>query len=170
MAENDCCQEEILDLKGKINNYVLKCTELKVEYKNLLIENLKKDVKIRDLRKELEADKFLKFKKKISANCLINLRDIGNSSKEDSTFVSCVMNDLYTLQTLASLTLGGRSQAGNQTGISAEVKDLVEKMFAERLSYVARQEVNDRRRNNLSKLIRNAIDSATKRMKDDRKQ
>lgn len=51
MSEKSCCEEEINGLKEKINNLSLKTDELKQQYKKLLIQNLEKDVKIRNLKK-----------------------------------------------------------------------------------------------------------------------
>lgn len=159
MSEKSCC-EEVNDLKEKINNLLLKSEKLKTEYKKLLIVNLEKDVKIRNLKKELEKNKFLEFKVKLSEDCLSELEIIGNSVVEDSTFVSCIIADLYDLSTLKNLTLSGR---GETVEISTEKREVLEAVFSRRLAYVPREEVNDFRRNNLSKLIRNAIDNAKRK-------
>lgn len=62
MSEKNCCGQEIDDLKDEINSLVLESDELKQKYKKLLILNLEKDIQIRNLRKELEVNKFTKFK------------------------------------------------------------------------------------------------------------
>lgn len=92
-----------------------------------------------------------------------NLETIGNSVSEDSSFVCCIINDLYDISKLKNLTLSGRSKTGDKVEIDQEKKDILEAIFAQRLAYVRRQEVNECRRNNLNKLIRNAIDSANKK-------
>lgn len=163
MSEKNCCGQEIDDLKDEINSLVLESDELKQKYKKLLILNLEKDIQIRNLRKELEVNKFTKFKWKLSESCLSNLETIGNSVSEDSSFVCCIMNDLYDISKLKNLTLSGRSKTGDKVEIDQEKKDILEAIFAQRLAYVRRQEVNECRRNNLNKLIRNAIDSANKK-------
>lgn len=163
MSEESCCKEEIDDLKEKIENLVLKSDKLKNEYKKILIDNLEKDIKIRNLKKELEVKKFSKFREKLSESCLSNLEIIGTTISEDSTFVCCVINDLYDLTTLKNLTLSGRSKGGEKVEISPERREILESIFSQRLAYVPREEVNEFRRNNLNKLIRNAIDSANKK-------
>lgn len=65
MSNESCCQGEIDDLKDRINNLVIKYDKLKQEYKNLLINNLEKDVKIRDLKKELEVNFFFEIQREI---------------------------------------------------------------------------------------------------------
>lgn len=163
MSQESCCEKEINGLREKINNLAIKSDELKNEYKKLLIDNLEKDVKIRNLKKELEEKKFWVFKGKLSENCLSELEVIGKSVAEDSTFVCCVINDLYDLSTLKNVTLSGRSKASNTVEISTEKRDILEATFLRRLTFVPREEVNEIRRNNLNKLIRNAIDSAKRK-------
>lgn len=163
MSKRSCCEQEIDDLNSKINNLVLKSDNLKQEYKNLLILNLEKDIEIRNLKKNLATNKFLKFRGKLSECCLSNLDTIGNSISEDSTFVCCILNDLYDLPTLKTLTLTGRSKFGDKIEISSEKKEILEEIFYLRLAFVPRQEVTQFRRENLHKLIRNAIDNAHKK-------
>lgn len=67
---------------------------MKQQYKKLLIQNLEKDVKIRNLKKELDVNQFAKFRGKLSENFLSELDTIGHSISEDSTFVCGVMKDL----------------------------------------------------------------------------
>lgn len=163
MSEEDCCMQTIEDLKTEINSLVLESDELKQTYKKLLITNLERDVKIRNLRKELETKKFIKFKGKLSESCLNHIKIIGNSIPEDSTFICCVINDLFDVTTLKNLTLSGRCKSGEKVEICDEKKIILEEIFAHRLKFVPRQEVNEFRRNNLNKLIRNAIDSASRK-------
>lgn len=163
MSEDSCCKQEIEYLQAKINSLTLESDELKQKYKQLLIVNLEKDVKIRNLKKELLTAKFSKFKEKISESCFSSLQIIGNSVPEDSTFICCVINDLYDITTLKNLTLSGRSKTGGKVEISHEKRDILEEIFSQRLDYMPRQEVNEFRRNNLNKLIRNAIDNANKK-------
>lgn len=163
MSEESCCKIEIDALKSQINNLVVKSEELKQEYKRLLIQNLEKDVKIRNLKKELEINRFSTFKGKLSEICLSNLEIIGNSISEDSTFVSCVMNDLFSISELKKLTLSGHSKVCDKVEIPLEKKEILQAIFSKRLENVPRQEVNEIRRSNLNKLIRNAIDNVNKK-------
>lgn len=163
MSEESCCRREIDELQAEINKIILESDELKQKYKQLLIINLEKDVKIRNLKKELETKKFIKFKDKLSENCLTNLEIIGNSVSDDYTFVRCIINDLYDITTLQNLTLGCRSKADNKVELSYEKNVILEEIFAHRLAFVPRQEVNELRKKKLNKLIRSAIDNACKK-------
>lgn len=166
MSEKGCCEEEKENLKTEINRLVCESNELKEKYKKLLILNIEKDVRIRDLKKEVERNRFTLFTGQLSEFCLNKLETIGNSVSEDSIFVCSVVNDLFDPSTLKNLTLSGRSKSGAKNEIAKDKKDLLEEIFKQRLAHVPRQEVNEARQNNLSKLIRNAIDIAIRKKSD----
>lgn len=65
-----CCEKEIDCLKEKINNLSIKSEELKSEYKKILIENLQIDLKIKNLKRELEKKKIWVFKEHLSESCI----------------------------------------------------------------------------------------------------
>lgn len=142
MSDHICCKEEIDDLIQKINNCALKSNNLKQEYKQLLIQNLEKDVKIKNLKKQLASQKFSIFKDKLSDSCLCHLEAIGNDISAGSTFVSCVLNNLYDLSTLQKLTLSGASKATDTIQISREKRDILEEIFQVRLTYIPFEEVD----------------------------
>lgn len=90
-----CCQGEVDLLSENLKYLVTKEKQLKKKYQQLLIENLQKDVIIRELKSKIDSRKFFSFIGKLSLNCLNDLQRIGNSQKEDSTFIRCAINDLY---------------------------------------------------------------------------
>lgn len=52
MSERGCCDQEIEHLKAQLEKLKSESIELKDNYKKLLILNIEKDVKIRDLKKK----------------------------------------------------------------------------------------------------------------------
>lgn len=57
-------------------------------------------------------------------------------------------------------TLSGRSKNGEKQTITPEKKDILESLFAERIKFLPVEEVDETRKRNLSKLIRNALEKA----------
>lgn len=166
MSEKGCCEEEKEHLNAELHKLVLESNGLKENYKNLLILNIQKDVEIRDLKKKREKNKFTQFKGILSQLCLDKLEIFGNSVEQDSSFVCCVVNDLFDISTLKNLTLSGRSKSGEKSEIAKEKKGNLEAIFKQRLAHVPRQEFNEAREKSLNKHIRNAIDSAIKKNTD----
>lgn len=128
----------------------------------MLIENQKKDLIIRQIKTKIEEKNFLRFEKKLSKECFAKLNSIGNSQKEDSTFIAIALNGLYDDNTeiIKQKNLSGRSRNGVKSQITPEKKNILEQLFAERLSFM-NEDVS--RQIALPKLIRNAIDNARRK-------
>lgn len=159
----DCCRScvEELDLKNDNLKYLLtKEKLLKKKYHQLLVENLQKDIIIRDLKKKIASRKYDCFSGEISTDCVNDLEKIGDSKGEDATFVKTIINDFYTQEELKKKTVSYRTKNPEKTAISPEKKKSLEKLFAVRLNCVQEKEEHATRTNHLSKLIRNVIDSA----------
>lgn len=159
---SECCQSETIALKQKLEKLESETRKLKQEYQQLLIENLQKDVTIKNLKEKLEQHKYGDFKGIFSDTCLDGLRTYGNSQIEDSRFIGSAMRDLYRddVDALKKKTLSGRSKNAQKSAISPKKMKILKQLFDKRMSLVG--EVDDLRKNNLSKLIRNAIDNARK--------
>lgn len=162
-----CCDNKIVELEDDLKNVEIKSKNIKQEYLNLLNINLQKDLTIRKIKQSIEqsieSNKFTSFGADLSEDCLLKLRLIGNSQAEDSKFVSVALNSLYndSIQIVKAKCLSNRSKNPEKTSITPEKKTLLERIFAERLSYIS--SVDKLRKNSLGKLIRNAIDSATQK-------
>lgn len=167
MSEDNCCSQEIEKLRDELKIWTHKCDNSKLDYGKKLIENLKKDILISELKKTFsassKANKFESFEQHLSESVLRQLKTFGDTSKEDSSFISCAVKDLYrdNVELIKKLSLSGRIEG--KTQISQENKAILEKLFAERLSYIPSSEVDEVRRQNLNKLIRNVIDCANKK-------
>lgn len=161
----ECCKNEIELLKENFEKKKCEARELKETYQNLLVENLQKDVIIRQLKEKLCSKKFTSFKGILTDSCLDKLKSIGHSQQEDSKFVDEALNDLYqnNVTALKKKTLTGRSKNGEKSLVSPEKINILSRLFDERISYIPSGEVNDLRAKNLSKLIRNSIDKAKRK-------
>lgn len=135
---------------------------LKDEYKKVLITNLEKDVKIRKLKKELKSKKYISFENNLSIQCIEKLRCISDLEKEDTTFISVVLNELYDVKSLKCKSISGRSKNNEKTVFTPEKKSLLDQIYSERLAHFPAPGVNARKKN-LSKIIRNAIDIANRK-------
>lgn len=160
MSQRCRCDEE-LDLRNENLNYLLtKEKLLKKTYHKLLIENLQKDIIIKNLKEQIALKKYHTFIGELSEDCVNVLEKIGESKADDTTFVRTIINDFYSYEELTKKTLSGRSKDSTKTAISPEKKSLLEKLVNVRLEKVEDEERQIRAKNCLTKLIKNIIDSA----------
>lgn len=96
MSVDNCCEDEIDALKKELKFWSEKSENLKLEYGKKLIENLKKDIEIRDLNKKSDSKKFNSFKETLSPHCLEAIKKIDNSPSKDSVFIRYALKDLYS--------------------------------------------------------------------------
>lgn len=157
-----CCNDKI-ELEAEEKRLTEKLKLLKQDYQKLLIENLQKDLILRQITLRKEKNKFSSFGEHLSKTCIEKLNVIGVSQREDSSFVSVVLYELYgnDNEAIQKLSLSGRSKSGVKTELTVEKRKILESIFAERLSYI--QSADKSRKINLNKLIRNAVDNAKRK-------
>lgn len=131
-------------------------------YRNLLIKNLEKDLKIKELKNKIVSKKYINFEEKLSNECIKKLRNIDDIEKDDTKFVSVILNELYEVKILKCKTISGRSQNSEKTALTPEKKLLLDQIFSERLQNFTASE-QDKRKQNLSKIIRQTIDVANRK-------
>lgn len=161
---SSCCDSKISKLEDELKNLEIKSKNIKQEYLNLLNINIQKDLTIRKIKQSIEQNKFNSFGTDLSKDCLLKLRSIGNSQEEDNQFISVALKALYNndIQIVKAKCLStNRTKNPEKSAISPEKKVILERLFAERLRYISM--VGEVRENSLSKLIRNAIDSAIRK-------
>lgn len=161
---DQCCIDKILSLKEKLEQLKIESKKLKGKYAELLIENLQKDIIIRNREQQIQKHKFGDFNGVLSDACLDKLRAFGNSQKKDSPFIAAVLNDLYrnNVDVIKQKVLNCHSTSTERSAISPQKYAVLDRLYAQRLSYIPSEEVDDFRKKNLNKLIRNAIDNAKK--------
>lgn len=157
-----CCKDEIDSREQHLDQLNSEYKKLKEKYQKLLIENVQKDVVLRELKQKIEKYKYSTFEGIFDHSCLEKLRNFGDAKNDDSKFIECAMKNLYhgDMQALQQKTLSGRSRKQvAKTAISPEKKKILQSLYCERMSYLT---ADDLRKKNLNSLIRNTIDSATK--------
>lgn len=70
MSSSTCRGDNIQKLKKNFEEKRREARELKETYQNLLVENLQKDLIIRQLKQKIQANKFLNFKGVLSIECI----------------------------------------------------------------------------------------------------
>lgn len=155
MSLQYCCQSEIDALRDELKLLKVKEAELKEQYKKSLIENMRKDLILRDLEIKVRTRMFADFENDLPALVLYNLRSKSIKRCDDASFVSIVLNGLYdnNKKMLKTKTISGRSDGGNKEAISQEKKAILGKIFHERLESLPAYEVDETRKKSLSKLI-----------------
>lgn len=163
MTDPNCCREEINRLGEELKNFFAKSKDLKKEYQGLLVENLQKDLIIRELKSKLKTKekKFTNFKNVLTPAGFEELNLISDSKNDDIAFVYAVMKDLYG-NAAKDKTLSGRNKEtssskflGNE--ISRKDKNVLTDLFNERIQNESMETI-DARKSTLNRCIRHAID------------
>lgn len=160
MSSIKCCEDEIASKKEKVNNLHTKLISLKDNYRVLLIENLQKDLIIRDLKRQMESKIYSNFEQILSVETVAKLRSVANSTKGDSQFVSIALMELFheNINDLKLMKISGRSKLGDKEAIAYEKKQILKRLYEERMNILIPSECSERK-NNLPKLMRNALDN-----------
>lgn len=111
-------------------------------------------------------DAFAGFSLHFEEPQLADLRLIGITNREDSTFVFVAVRNLYhdRLEVLKKRSLTGRSENGDKQSLTPENVKVIKQLFKERMCQV---EANERatRERNVNKLIKDSLENITKTMK-----
>lgn len=121
-CQNQACIEEIESLENEIACCVSKQKEIKRQLLTALNENLKKDYIIDSLTQQKIGERFDEFKDKFDSMTMQSLRDIGETEKEDSTFVLTSVRGMYAdnLSMIANKTYSGMSKNNTKTALTPE--------------------------------------------------
>lgn len=133
-----CCNKG--DLEKELKEITEKLKVLKQEYQQLLVENLQKDLIIRQIKSKNIKEKFINYEKVLSKSCIEKLNVISSSARDDSQFVAAVLTDLYKgdIDQIKKLCLSGhKNKCADITEISTENKGILESIFKQRLSYIS---------------------------------
>lgn len=163
-CQNEACRKETEDLSNEIDKHIKEIEDAKKQYLVLLVENLQKDVIIERLREG--KPRFEEFQHVFSPETLKLLLMLGNTAKEDSTFVLHAIRDLFkdNLDSLKNVSYTGRSKDESKTEMSQAVKNVLQNIFDERMLYLEEIEESKvkERKAKLVTHIKNAINSINK--------
>lgn len=179
---NLICLQPISALEMKVNDFksknqkikdaIITCSSIIVE-KNCEIEELNKklaSMKTINVGEATNADLsiFSEFSSDFSSNQLAGLRSIGQTQKEDSTFVSLALKSLYgeKLETLQTKTITGRSKPGTKKEkMTPEKIATLGQIFHSRLMHSTNDSAERiMREKRLNKLIKDAQINITKNL------
>lgn len=171
-ADENCnvesCNSKINELKEEIAAIEIKISESKAKYGQMLIENLKNDVKLEELNEKLQNLRYKEFSGDFAQNTLDVIRSIGVAKHDDPPFVRAAVQSLYAsdLTVLKNKSVSGRSKNKNKTQITPKKRIILEKLFNRRMEIIAATEVIDEKRKNaLTKHIKAAIENINKSIK-----
>lgn len=155
-AETEAVEKEIASTEKEYK-------DLRQNYYDMLVENIKKDVEIDELELKIqEKSNYTEFTEHFSENSMKFVRLLKNKEAEDSKFVLAVVRGLYEdrLEDLKKKNLSGRSKATNKEPVTPEKMATIRSIFAERTKGSAK---SDERGRNLRKLIKSAIETINKK-------
>lgn len=157
------CKEEIQQLKDEIALCEAERKELKGNYFDMLVENLKKDVEIAEMEKQIQPSILDGYEDKFPTDSIEQIRLIGFTKEEDSAFVLAVMRGLYdgNLDVLSKKTVTGRSKDEEKEAISPEKMSIMKHLFDKRVD--ANSIDRTERKKKINKHIKSAIESINKK-------
>lgn len=161
-CSSSACHTEIAQLQKEIYDSEKRIRDAKTKYHELLVLNLKKDIRINQLNKHM-AD-YNPFRGTISDKTIDILSSIDNSKSKDSVFVLTVVKNLYEkeLPKLKERTFSGQKRTTAKTSkepITPEKKNVLENLFRQRIS---NEPDNESRMKDFAKYVKQAIDNINK--------
>lgn len=143
-----------------MNDSEKRIQQLKKDYHEMLVLNLKKDIEINQLKKDSQS--FQTFSGIFSDTTIDSFKSIINSKSKDSFFILTAIKDLYRsdLEKLKKRTYSGRVNTKNsKEPISPEKKKILTDVFQVR---VKREPDGESRMKNLGKHIKVSIENINK--------
>lgn len=163
------CNAQIEQLTLQIADCDKEYKEIAIKYNQLLVENLKKDVQLEMLQKELKDERFNEFAEYFDDETLEYFRNFGNTKREDSSFilkaVQCLYADNLTILKTKSVT-GQSKHDANKTAVTPMKRKILTELFEKRLEFIGTTETIDvQRKLALNKHIKTAITTVNKQQK-----
>lgn len=161
--DNECtsssCHTEIAQLEQEIYNSEKRIQDAKKKYHELLVLNLKKDIRINELEKNMK--QYNEFRGAISDKTIGVLSSIDNSKSKDSFFLLTAVKDLYQkdLLKLKQRTYSGQKRTTAKTSkdpITPEKRNLLKELFRQRMKEIPNSE---NRMKNFATHVKQAIEN-----------
>lgn len=181
--EKKCSRQSCIDIKAMLQKQI---DEMEMKYKShkdtaeiCSVVVSEKNREIENLQKLLGCEEsatcsnpqelnIINFSDSFTIDQLSKLRLIGKTKSEDSTFVLFIVNCLYEGRhdVLQTKSLTGRTKAGQKKDIMTPEKvNVIEKIFAERLHNIAKnEEEKTTRKKNLNRLIKYAQSNISRKV------
>lgn len=159
-CSNSNCQTEIQQLKVNIDSAKREISIAAKKYHETLILNLKKDIKMKELKSILPENQFDEFANSLPTAIITELKCIKNVPEKDSNFILKIVKGLYRddLNKLNNKTFGGRKKEA----LTPTKKELIKKMYTKRLTGT----LNSKEREaNFGRHVKNAIETIKKQNK-----
>lgn len=165
-SSDDCtsCQNRIEQLETQISFYETEGKKIKAKYFDMLVENLRKDIQIDELKEKVRLCKtYRQHEQDFSADSMKKLRSFGFTHKEDSSFILSAIRGLYDgqMEVLSKRTVSGRSKDDSKMPVTPKKMNILSKLLDERIEM--NPELAIERKQNFSKIVRFAIDAVNKK-------
>lgn len=164
LEPTECKKRACVDLKSDLNLQLTKLDEKRKRHEEAvqLKSSSTSVVSISHEQSNFESMRFCEFSNVFASEQLAELRSIGISEREDSTFILSLMRMIYAdeLTKLKVKSVSGRTTKKDQPKqkFTPEKEKIIRKMYAERLIDVK----DNNRANKLNKLIKNALRNIVK--------
>lgn len=143
----------------------LEIKDVKQKYHLALIENLRKDVTIENLLDKKKKSMFDNFHGDFPHDALESLRVIGNTEREDSTFVLTAVRGLYSdLSTLKNKTYSGMSKNKSKDPMTPKKLEILKTIFEKRIDNID-CDSDIKRKKLFSKHVKTAIETIKRQTK-----
>lgn len=154
------CQAKLQKIRDMLSECESKIAAAKEKYHQALVDNLKKDVLIRQLEAALQKSKYDEFHEIFGDEIIERLRLLSSDPEKDSTFIRTAMEGLYKddfsrLKTMSYSGYRTKKQKMPQADI-----DVLRKLFILRLEH---QNNYVDRLANFTKHIKNGIENISKK-------
>lgn len=163
-------QIDEMEIKYKSHTDAAEMCSIVISEKDREIENLREllGCNVSTTCSNPQTLNFIDFVDNFSIDQLSDLRLIGPTKSEDSTFVLFVVNCLYEGRhnVLQKKSLTGRSKPGQQKEITTPEKvNVIEKIFSERLNSIAKDDKEkNTRKSSLNRLIKYAQSNISRKV------
>lgn len=158
LSDDRCtkCETEMEQLRNQVSLLNEKVSSSSKVYLEILVSNLKKDLKIKELREKLIANPFDEFVGILPSATVFQLNKVGGEAKNDSNFILKAMRGIYgeDLSRLENKTYSGR----RKEALTPEKRDMMKNLFDKRIDLHERDSENvSVRKKCFAKHVKNAI-------------
>lgn len=165
-CENSVCIDEIDKLEAELAVCMQKCHSTKQKYHAALVENLKKDLILRNLTNQPNENRFEEFGDTFPIETIKLLRSFSSKPENDSSFVLVSVRSLYRndLATLKNKSYSGHSKNNVKKPFTPEKLDRLKSIYEKRIEYEHDDGIHDSldRKKKFPKHVKTALETINK--------